>query len=530
MLQARELPQVNVPEVFLPTDMNSARINIEKAAFLGFAKAQVKMGAAYELCQLGCDFNPALSIHYNALAARQGEADAEMAISKWFLCGHEGVFEKNEQLSFEYAQRAAQNGLSTAEFAMGYFYEIGIYVQSDLKEARKWYKKAAANGNKDAAGRIDGISRSKTMSRKDHENVALARIKSQHAATQHNQQQSQVPPMPQLPPMPQQRPLEMPDVSKLLIQTNPYGDPQRPPSAAPYPGQDGMHGGRPRPGDGYFNPEVRPGSAFGINPNLNPNMRPSSAATGGRPDNYRVPSGPQQQRPYSLANDGGYGPGQGPPNHRLPSGPGGPPGYRQQGGYSQPSPGGPHQGGPGTPHTPQGGPGMPPPQGVNIGYMAPLDPRNEQRGRLQKAGNPNMGKPQPPPPMNPDAPPPRKSSRTPGAPPSGHNSRTSSPSQYGGQPTGYPGNPQSGYGGRMDPMPNRQNVRPSQDSRPPPSSGSKPPPKQTGGPAAGAAAARPGQQPPGKGPKTFEEMGVPQGKGDSDCVSAVEAPSRRLLI
>lgn len=30
------------------------------------------MGTAYELCQLGCDFNPALSLHYNALAARQG--------------------------------------------------------------------------------------------------------------------------------------------------------------------------------------------------------------------------------------------------------------------------------------------------------------------------------------------------------------------------------------------------------------------------------------------------------------------------
>lgn len=30
------------------------------------------MGTAYELCQLGCEFNPALSLHYNALAAKQG--------------------------------------------------------------------------------------------------------------------------------------------------------------------------------------------------------------------------------------------------------------------------------------------------------------------------------------------------------------------------------------------------------------------------------------------------------------------------
>jgi len=102
MLLARELPQVSVPEAFLPLDLNISRVNIEKAAYHGFAKAQVKMGASYELCQLGCDFNPALSLHYNALAARQGEPEAEMAISKWFLCGHEGVFEKNDELAFTY--------------------------------------------------------------------------------------------------------------------------------------------------------------------------------------------------------------------------------------------------------------------------------------------------------------------------------------------------------------------------------------------------------------------------------------------
>lgn len=138
---ARELPGVDVPERYLPIDLDLAREMIEKAAFLGFARAQLKMGTAYELCQLGCDFNPALSLHYNALAARQGENEADMAISKWFLCGHEGVFEKNEELAFIYAQRAAQSGLGTAEFAIGYFYEIGMYVPVDLKEAQRWYAK-----------------------------------------------------------------------------------------------------------------------------------------------------------------------------------------------------------------------------------------------------------------------------------------------------------------------------------------------------------------------------------------------------
>ena len=104
MLMAHELPQVQVPEEFLPYNEKGARDNIEKAAYLGFAKAQLKMGSAHELCTLGCEFDPALSLHYNALAAQQGEIEADMAISKWFLCGSEGVFPKNDELAFESEQ------------------------------------------------------------------------------------------------------------------------------------------------------------------------------------------------------------------------------------------------------------------------------------------------------------------------------------------------------------------------------------------------------------------------------------------
>ncbi|KAJ5469465.1 hypothetical protein N7539_009083 [Penicillium diatomitis] len=227
MLLAGELPQVSVPESFLTRDPNVARVNIEKAAYHGFAKAQVKMGAAYELCQLQCDFNPALSLHYNALAARQGEPEAEMAISKWFLCGHDGVFEKNDELAFGYAQRAAQSGLPTAEFALGYFYEVGIFVPVDLREARSWYAKAAASGNKDASGRIDSISRSKTLSRKDHERLAVSRIKSTRYAHQRG---------PSLDSTPEQ--IEMPDPSRMSLNDQPS-------SSAAYAGR--ASSARPRP-------------------------------------------------------------------------------------------------------------------------------------------------------------------------------------------------------------------------------------------------------------------------------------------
>jgi hypothetical protein len=426
MLLARELPQVTVPDQYLPIDLNSARVNIEKAAYHGFAKAQVKMGAAYELCQMGCDFNPALSLHYNALAARQGEAEAEMAISKWFLCGHEGLFEKNDEIAFTYAQRAAQSGLPTAEFALGYFYEVGIHVPVDIKEARSWYAKAAASGNKDAAGRIDSISRSKTLSRKDHEQVAIARIKSQYGSAgrprpSYGREQAMTPP---------QETLEMPDPSRMRIS-------DEGPRASPYP-SDGPGYGRGAYGGP---PEMRPSSAFGINPNIR-----------------------------SSSN---YGPGG--PASRVPSGGPSPMAYRQ-GGSATNSPN--MQARPGDPSAvPR----------LDIGYSAPLDP--DRRRRLQRPDNQGMGRP-PQQDLGYAAPPDRLSGRTP---------ELGRPS-----PGGYP--------------PRNQSMPP--PTRPPAATS----PRPSGPPSnAPSKASTPGAKPagsglPGKGPKTFEEMGVPQGKHDNDCV------------
>lgn len=244
MLQARELPQITVPEVFLPADLASARFYIEKSAFLGFSKAQLKMGSAYELCSLGCEFDPSLSLHYNLLAAKQGEAEAEMSISKWFLCGYHGVFHKNEELAFIYAQRAADNDLATAQFAVGYFYEIGVYVGRDLGKAREWYEAAAQNGNTDARGRIDGLSRSRTLSKTDHENIAISRIKSRHGSRRGNRPDRPSKPPTPMPSIPDEY-LQKPRVSRVDLPGDLSGSAARrsPPqprlgSATPYPVDD----------------------------------------------------------------------------------------------------------------------------------------------------------------------------------------------------------------------------------------------------------------------------------------------------
>ncbi|KAK5383092.1 hypothetical protein LTS03_003631 [Exophiala xenobiotica] len=478
MLQAHQMTQVQVPEHYLPKDIPAAKINIEKAAYLGFAKAQVRMGQAYELCELGCPFDPALSLHYNALAARQGEPEAELAISKWFLCGHEGLFDKNEEMAFTYAQRAALSGFPTAQFALGYYYEVGIYVPVNFEQAKEWYRKASQSGNHDATGRIDAISRSKTLSRKDHESVALSKIRQQRGSIIGP---PQAPPLPMMPSLAEEREpqvLDMPDPSRLSLD-NRRPPSVRPGSTAPYPvGPSNLPQG----------PELRPTSAFGINPNL----RPTSAATvgGPRPDQYGQPHASPQLRPYSSNDARVPGPGYG-RGDRIPSGPHPPgPGYgrgdRIPSGPNPPRPGpGPSQRpGTGSPHMgPQGSPKL------DIGYSAPLEPR-----RPQQPPQPNgYGRPSPNgPPRNPPRP-------------------TQLPSQSQGPPQNRPppSNPRPGYG---NPPPNVKpaNMAPSKAASNAPT-GNAPPSKPSQMPANAARL-------PGKGPKTFDEMGVPAGKDKGECI------------
>ena len=478
MLQARELPQVSIPDRFLAKDINAARMNIERAAFLGFAKAQTKMGSAYELCELGCDFDPALSLHYNNLAARQGEVEAEMAISKWFLAGHEGIFDKDEEMAFTYAQRAAQDGLPTAQFAIGYFHEIGIFVDVNLHVAQDWYKKAAANGNTDAAGRIDGLSRSKTLSRRDHEKIAVSKIKESRLQSP----TESAPPMPAMPTM-----LDMPDPGRLSLISPTYTGSDRHAqqprqSVAPYPANSGFD--PPRPGmvshsSNMSNPEIRAGSAFGINPNLRPSSAATIAAT--RPDQNYKPGLQDQAMPYSTYNSVpvGYG----------------------RGGRAVSSPLQPGHPGPGRSATsPQAQIGSSqPPSKVDIGFLAPLESSGaDRKKRLPRSDSPGRGKPLPN--VNSNVPPNIRQQMSPNSP---HSPLTSSSQRPSGR----------------DPLqqkPVPQQIRPSSaaSSKPAPASTPKPAPSSSQ-PAATA-------RPPGRGPKTFEEMGVPAGKGKDDCVSIAD--------
>ena len=75
-----------------------------------------------------------------------------------------------------WARRAANKGLSKAEYAVGYYAEVGIGIKQDIEFAKRWYMRAAgifvsclvlghmlmvvkAQGNKRAMNRLTEMKR-----------------------------------------------------------------------------------------------------------------------------------------------------------------------------------------------------------------------------------------------------------------------------------------------------------------------------------------------------------------------------------
>ncbi|KZT53094.1 HCP-like protein [Calocera cornea HHB12733] len=182
MILLNELPSVsNLPLALLQTAVPDVSVSlgqhalglIQKSAFLHFPPAQYKLGYAYENAQLGLPYDPTLSVRYYSYASQGDELEADMALSKWFLCGAEGYFDKDEGLARTFAEKAARRGLASAEFAMGYYCEVGVGGPKNIEHSRKWYGKAAKHNNPDAPARLAALNTAQPegLSRMDHESL-----------------------------------------------------------------------------------------------------------------------------------------------------------------------------------------------------------------------------------------------------------------------------------------------------------------------------------------------------------------------
>ncbi|ORX62969.1 HCP-like protein [Hesseltinella vesiculosa] len=146
-----------VPSVI--PDPNYARDLFTTAAQYGYAPSQFKLGLAYENGFLNCPIDPRRSIAWYSKAAEQGDLEAELALSGWYLTGADGILQQNDSEAYLWARKAADRGYAKAEYAVGYYTETGVGVKPNLDEARRWYMRSAAQNNRRAMQRLTELKK-----------------------------------------------------------------------------------------------------------------------------------------------------------------------------------------------------------------------------------------------------------------------------------------------------------------------------------------------------------------------------------
>ncbi|EED19210.1 chitin synthase activator (Chs3), putative [Talaromyces stipitatus ATCC 10500] len=130
-----------------------------QAAELGYKFSQYRLGAAYEQGLMGLPIDARMSIIWYTRAAAQGEHQSELALSGWYLTGAEGILQQSDTEAYLWARKAAAAGLAKAEYAMGYFTEVGIGVPSNLEDAQRWYWRAASQNFNKARERLEELKK-----------------------------------------------------------------------------------------------------------------------------------------------------------------------------------------------------------------------------------------------------------------------------------------------------------------------------------------------------------------------------------
>ena len=127
----------------VPKDERYSKDLFVRCANLGYKFSQYRLGCAYEYGLMGCPVEPRQSIAWYSKAAVQEEHQSELALSGWYLTGSDGVLQQSDTEAYLWARKAAQAGLAKAEYAMGYFTEVGIGAPANLEDAKRWYWRAA---------------------------------------------------------------------------------------------------------------------------------------------------------------------------------------------------------------------------------------------------------------------------------------------------------------------------------------------------------------------------------------------------
>ncbi|RFU32609.1 hypothetical protein B7463_g3711, partial [Scytalidium lignicola] len=152
----------------------------QQAADLGYKFSQFRLGCAFEYGLLGCPIDPRQSIMWYSKAAVQEEHQSELALSGWYLTGSEGVLQQSDTEAYLWARKAALAGLAKAEYAMGYFTEVGIGSPANLEDAKRWYWRAAAQSFPKARERLEDLKRGGAKAGRSRERISRSKVGKQN--------------------------------------------------------------------------------------------------------------------------------------------------------------------------------------------------------------------------------------------------------------------------------------------------------------------------------------------------------------
>lgn len=125
-----------------------------KAAVLGHAEAQYKIGEAYYNGEgTGEDLEEAFAWYMKA--AEQDQEDAQYSLGYMYAHG-EGV-KKDLEEAFDWYMKAAAQEHTEAQYEIGEAYYYGNGIEEDLDEAFSWYMRAAKQDHADAQYKVAGM-------------------------------------------------------------------------------------------------------------------------------------------------------------------------------------------------------------------------------------------------------------------------------------------------------------------------------------------------------------------------------------
>lgn len=144
-------------------DLTEARQWFRKAAVQGYAKAQSQLGNIYQH-GMGTKKDLAESKKWYLMAAKQGNQYAKTqlglmrkssGLKDGYNRGLNAYNKKDYVAAIKYWEPAAKNGHLKSQLFLGLLYEHGLGINMDLKESRKWYRKAAIQGSTVGQKKLD---------------------------------------------------------------------------------------------------------------------------------------------------------------------------------------------------------------------------------------------------------------------------------------------------------------------------------------------------------------------------------------